>query len=127
MEQGTRDFDKDYTKRPTERVRARFGCDTDHGEVTRFLVQLEYRMPDSWTFIVRSDHNPTAFDGHDVETEGVHMDLNRGGEKVTVRQIGPPMPASAGLNRAEEHLIGHAEKHTKRFERWHNIQNHNDR
>jgi hypothetical protein len=47
------------------------------------------------------------------------MDLYRDGEKVEVREIGPPISASAALNRAEGH--------TKRVERWHSIQSRNDR
>jgi hypothetical protein len=122
-----RGFDKEYETQLTDRVRTRFGADVDRGSVERFLIQLECRMADGWTQIARSDHNPSAEYGHDATEEGVHVDLYRDGEKVDVRQIGPPMSANTALNRAEEHLIGRSEGHVTRFERWHNIQNRNDR
>lgn len=122
-----RQFDNSYETPLTHRVRARFGCDGDRTEITRFLIQLEYRMTDGWTTIVRSDHNPTAVDGHDVESEGPHIDLYRNGKKVRVQQIGPPMPAATALNRAEEHLVENFEQHVRRFEQWHNLNRSNDR
>lgn len=122
-----RGFDTSYTATLSERAQVRFGVDVERGDVTRFLVQLEYRMPDGWTPIVRSDHNPPAFDGHDVTTEGVHMDRYRDGEKYDVRQIGPPMSANAGLDRAEDHLVDDYQRHVKRFERWHNLNRNNNR
>lgn len=116
-----RDFDKDYTTRLSDRARVRFGADIERGDVERFLVQLEYCLPDEWTPIVRSDHNLPAVYGHDVEQEGVHMDLYCDGEQVDTRQIGPPMSANAGLDRAEDHLVGDYQRHVRRFERWHNL------
>jgi hypothetical protein len=116
-----REFDKAYKAPLSDRARVRFGADIERGDVERFLVQLEYRMADGWTPIVRSDHNSAAVDGHDVESEGVHMNLYRDGEKYDVRQIGPPMSANAGLDRAEDHLVGDYQRHVKRFERWHNL------
>ena len=120
------EFDKKYKATLSHRVRVRFGADTDGKEVTRFLVQLEYDMLDGWTPIVRSDHNPPGTYGHDVESEGLHMDLYRDGEQVERRQIGPPMSSNAALNRAEEHLIGRSEEHITRFERWHNLNRNSD-
>ena len=121
-----RGFDHSYERLLTDRVRVRFGYDSEHGNITRFLIQLEYRMADGWTPIVRSDHNPPAVYGHDVESEGVHMDLYRDGEKVEEREIGPTMPPSAALNTAEEHLVGDYEQHVRRFEQWHNLNRSSD-
>lgn len=121
------DFDTGYDTLLSQNVRVRFGYDANRGDVTRFLIQLEYRMPDGWTPIVRSDHNPDAPDGHDVQQEGVHMDLYRDGQKDHVRKIGPPMSPNAGLTRAEEHLIGKYEHHVRRFEQWHNLNRNPDR
>ena len=122
-----RDFDKKYETSLTDRVRVRFGADIERGSVDRFLIQLEYRMTDGWTPMVRSDHNPTAEYGHDATEEGVHMDLYRDDEKVEVRRIGPPMSANAALNRAETVLLGDYERHVRRFERWHDLNRSNDR
>ena len=122
------EFDKKYKATLSHRVRARAGFDLDRTreEITRFLVQLEYDMADGWTPIVRSDHNPPGTYGHDVESEGVHIDLYCGSEQVERREIGPPMSSNAALNRAEEHLIGRSEEHITRFERWHNLTRNSD-
>lgn len=118
-----RNFDDTYKAPLSHRVRARAGFDLDRNreEITRFLVQLEYDMPDGWTPIVRSDHNPAGTYGHDAETEGVHIDLYCSGEQVRTKVIGPPMPSNAALNLVEEHLIENYEQHVRRFEQWHNL------
>ena len=117
------EFDKEYKATLSHRVRARAGFDLDRTreEITRFLVQLEYDMADGWTPIVRSDHNPPGTYGHDVESQGVHIDLYRDGEKVEERTIAPPMPSNAALNLVEEHLVENYKQHVRRFEQWHNL------
>ncbi|MDL0124189.1 MULTISPECIES: hypothetical protein [Halobacterium] len=47
----------------------------DRGDVTRFLVQLEYRLDDTWTEVVRYDHDPKSEFGHNVTEEGLHIDI----------------------------------------------------
>ena len=89
----------------------------------RFVVQLEYRLDDDWVEIIRFDHDPENDHTHDVTEEGVHIDVYRDGEKVRSEEVFPPMPASAALTFAEEHLNQHAERYINRFEEWHGIRN----
>ena len=42
MGDGPRDYDKAFTVRVEHRARRRLGLDINRGEVTRFVVQLEY-------------------------------------------------------------------------------------
>jgi len=123
MSEGPRDYDREFTTPLEYRVRRRIGYSHDHGEVTRFVVQMEYRLDGEWAEIVRFDHDPESDHGHDVTVEGVHMDVYRDGEKLRSEEVFPPMPASDALTFAEEHLNQHAERYIKRFETWHGIRN----
>lgn len=114
-----REYDREYTKALSHQARIRMGYSTDRGVVTRFVAQLEYNLNDDWLEVVRFDHDPAGEQGHDVTTEGVHMDVYRDGEKYRVEEIFPPMPASQALTFAEEHLSMHAERYIERFETWH--------
>lgn len=124
MSKESREYDREFTSRLRDRVRRRTGYSHDHGRVTRFVVQLEYRLDDDWVEVVRSDHDPAREQGHDVTVKGVHMDVYRDGEKIRSPQVLPPMPANRAFTSAEEHLTRHAEDYIKRFEEWHNIRNH---
>lgn len=59
--------------------------------MTRFAGQLEYRLDEEWAEVVRFDYDPEGEQGHDVTTDGVHMDVYRDGEKVRSPEIFPPM------------------------------------
>jgi len=74
-------------------LRIRVHIETRSGDVTSFLVKLEYNreprllLPDDWCGIARFDHNPVSATGHDVQAEGLHLDvLDAGGNKIDVRQ-----------------------------------------
>lgn len=62
-------------------LRLRFTLSREEGQVSSFLIQLEYNgemIPKDiggWCPIARFDHNPDAVDGHDVAAEGLHLDL----------------------------------------------------
>ncbi|MFB6228173.1 MAG: hypothetical protein ABEH88_06310 [Halobacteriales archaeon] len=121
-----RDYDKEYTAPVPGPVRQRVGVDIHRGEVTRFVVQLEYLIelyPEEWATVVRYDHDAegSAAATHDVTEEGLHIDIYRGGEKIDSHELTPPLPANDALNRAEEHLAEHLEGYVRRFERWHGI------
>jgi hypothetical protein len=104
--------------------RRRFGYTHEHGEVTRFTVQLEYLLDGRWTPVVRYDHDGvTDRGGHDVTEAGLHMDVYRDGEKLRQEYIAPPMPAGVALNFAEDHLRENMQRFTERFEEWHGIRN----
>lgn len=116
-----RSYDREFTTPLQWNVRRRIGYSHRRGQVTRFVIQLEYYHDDDWLEIVRFDHDPSSENGHDVTVEGVHMDVYREGEKLRTGEIFPPMPADRALTYAEEHLSMHAKRYIKRFERWHGI------
>lgn len=122
-EEEPREYDREFTTRVEKTVRRRFGYTHDHGEVTRFVVQLEYLYDGEWTPIVRYDHDPASEHGHDVATEGLHIDVFRDGQKYRQEYITPPMPAGVALDVAEDHLSANAQRFTRRFEEWHKIRN----
>ncbi|MFB6143012.1 MAG: hypothetical protein ABEJ30_06685 [Halorientalis sp.] len=95
MPDSPRDYDKEYTKALTHRLRIQQAYSHEKGDVTRFVVQLEYRVDDSWCEVVRYDHDPASEHAHDVEEEGLHMDIYRGGEKHRTEFVAPPMPGAS--------------------------------
>lgn len=112
-------YDREFTTALGYRVRRRVGVDTDRGDVTRFVVQLEYRVGGEWLEVVRFDHDPVSEHGHDVTVDGVHMDVYRDGRMVRTEEIFPPTSANDALTFVEEHLAEHVEGYLRRFERWH--------
>lgn len=122
-----RDYDKEFTAPEGGPVRRRLGIDTDRGEITRFVVQLEYLVPpttEEWRIVVRYDHDSEGSDvaTHDVTKEGLHMDVYRDRKKIDTVELTPPLPASDALEKAEDHLSENLEDHIRRFEQWHGIQ-----
>lgn len=103
MTGGTRDYDREFKTPLDYRTRRRIGYSHDHGDVIRFVVQLEYRLDERWAQVVRFDHDPAGDQPHDVADEGVHLDVYRDGEQIRSPEIFPPMPASQALTSAEEH------------------------
>jgi hypothetical protein len=122
-EDGPREYDRTYEEVVYHRVRRRAGYSRNQQTITRFVAQLEYKLDDEWHPIVRFDHDPASDHGHDVTTEGVHMDVYRDGQKERVEEVFPPMPATDAFTFAEEHLKQHAEQYINRFEQWHGIRN----
>lgn len=123
-----REYDREFTAGAGRRARRRLGVDVDRGEVTRFVVQLEYLVDaaaEEWATVVRYDHDSEGSTEatHDVTAEGLHIDVYRDGEKIDSHELTPPLPANQALNAAEEHLAEHLDGYIKRFERWHGIQN----
>lgn len=56
------------------------GFARQQGEVTRFLVDLQYTesiLSPDYTQIARIDHNPASPTGHDIRSEGIHVDARR--------------------------------------------------
>ena len=121
-----RDYDKEYTAPVSGPVRQRVGVDIDRGEVTRFVVQLEYLMDPQaggWAVVARYDHDAdgSAAATHDATEDGLHIDIYRDGEKIDSHELTPPLPANDALNAAEEHLAEHLEGYLRRFEQWQGI------
>ncbi|MGM0399360.1 MAG: DUF7718 family protein [Halobacteriota archaeon] len=119
MKDRPREYDREYTTRAGTVVRRRLGYTHDHGEVTRFVVQLEYLYQGEWTPVVRYDHDPASVHGHDAAEEGLHIDVYRDGEPYRREYVAPPMPASVALDFAEDHLTENTQRFIRRFEAWH--------
>jgi hypothetical protein len=120
-DEGPQDYDREYTDPLSGVTRVRLGYNHDRGEVTRFVVQLEYCVEGKWREVVRYDHDPASEFGHDVTEEGLHIDVYRDGEQYRTEYVAPPMPAGLALDRAEDHLSNNLEGFTTRFEQWHGI------
>lgn len=123
-DEGPREYDRAFTTRETRRTRRRLGIDVERGEVTRFVLQLEYTLDppsDNWAEVVRYDHDSKGSNeaAHDVTEDGLHIDIYRDGKKIESHELTPPLPADVALNRAEEHLRQHLEGYIRRFEEWH--------
>jgi hypothetical protein len=121
--------DYDVTPPPerlADRVQLRTAFSTDRGEVTRFVIQLEYWLDGEWREVVRYDHDRHAPGGHDVTDDGLHRDVYREGEKHRTEEVSPPIPANEAFDHAEEDLREHVQRFVERFERWHGVTDRND-
>lgn len=96
--------------------------DTDRGDVAGFVVAYDYGLDGGWKRIAQFDHNPDSQFGHDIEEEGLHMDLYREGQRYrVVRSKFPHVP----VNHAPRYCIEYVKRNhgalIERFERWHNV------
>lgn len=113
-------------ERLADRVQLRTAFSTERGEVTRFMIQLEYWLNGDWREVVRYDHDRDAPGGHDVTEAGLHRDVYRNGEKDRTDEISPPIPANEAFDHAEEDLRENVEHFIKRFEKWHGVVDRSD-
>lgn len=118
-----REYDQTYPRPLPGPLQIRVGIDTDRGDVTRFLVQLEYNRSGEWDTVVRIDHDILGSDGatHNAAEEGLHLDVYRAGEKVRTEDVTGPLPPNEALNAAEDHLTEYLQEYISRYERWHGI------
>jgi hypothetical protein len=76
------------------------GFDRERGYIPRFLVQLHYQVdtePVQWDAIARMDHNETDPLGHDVYSEGLHVDVIRRSSGVVHLEVRhAPLPPNRG-------------------------------
>ena len=70
-----------------------YSVENEGDEVVSFVVQLRCWVGTETELVAQFDHTPDQGMGHDVEREGVHMDVFRDGEKVDVSLV-----ADAGLD-----------------------------
>ena len=119
----SREYDREYTDLLSDVTRVRLGYSHKRGDVTRFVVQLEYCVEGEWREVVRYDHDPASEFGHDVTEKGLHIDVYRDDEQYRTEYVAPPMPAGVALDRAEDHLSNNLKTFTTRFEQWHGIRN----
>lgn len=113
-------------ERLADRVQLRTGFSTERGEVTQFMIQLEYWLEGDWREVVRYDHDRDTPGGHDITEDGLHRDVYRDGEKLRSEKVSPPIPANQGFDAAEEDLQENAEGFIKRFEQWHGVNDKSD-
>lgn len=108
-------FDLQYVvTAPEDRCRLWVGIDVFRGEVQRFLVQLQL-LPDTEfrnaIQIARIDHNPAGIEGHDLGTEGIHVDvvLRSGGERTVYPNTssGTPTDLGAVIDNAKRYFRRH--------------------
>jgi hypothetical protein len=108
-------------------ARIRRELETEGGVVTRFVFQLEYDceattdglLPHDWRTVARFDHD---LDGpHNVNEEGLHVDVYRDGEVVMKSYDFPPVPLRKAPRFCERYLQENADFLIDRFERWHDI------
>jgi len=112
--------------RLADRVQLRTAFSTERGEVTRFMIQLEYWLEGDWREVVRYDHDRDAAGGHDITEDGLHRDVYRDGEKTRSEDVSSPIPANEGFDAAEEDLRENVEEFIKRFETWHGVKDRSD-
>jgi hypothetical protein len=119
-----RQYGREYNRDLPGPLRIRVGRDTNKGEVTRFLVQLEYFYDSDWHVVVRYDHDREGSEeaSYDVTEDGLHIDIYRNDEKHASEFVVGPMPATPALDHAEDHLAQNLERFVQRYERWHGIQ-----
>lgn len=111
------------------RARIRRELDVEQGTVARFVVQLEYNVavgsrgsddPD-WRVVARFDHDATSGGGHDVASEGLHLDVYRDGERYERLRGFPDLPLGRAMRYSERYLRSHSDRLLARFEAWHAI------
>lgn len=90
-------------------------------------MQLEYdvnaeysdRTKSKWTPVARFDHDSSGNEtNHDIEEEGLHLDIFKNGEKVWTSSDFPNIPLNRAPRYCEEYLEENADRLIERFERW---------
>lgn len=114
-------YDREFTTIINRRAQIRAGLSTDSGDVTRFLVQLEYWLDGEWLEVVRFDHNPNTGFGHDITEDGLHMDIYRDDQKYRMKDDFPPVELNRAPRYCTTYIREHADRLIRRFERWHNV------
>jgi hypothetical protein len=102
---------------------------TERGDVTRFVMQLEYdvnatldrRRDSDWRVVARFDHDSDEGQGHDVTEEGLHMDVYRNGEKYRRAWDFPEIDLNDAPGYCREYLCRHSDWLLSRFEKWHGL------
>lgn len=98
----------------------RYGVRTLDGRISEFVVQLYCWVDGGWDLVAQFDHNPDMGQGHDVRTEGPHMDVFRPtGEREVADEVVPgPMNPEAALEFAINYLAENDERLIQRYRRW---------
>lgn len=96
---------------------------TESGTPAEFNIQVEYDLghtnctTDQWLAIARMDHNDHPQKGHNIQQEGLHLDLmDKDNTKHDVKRGFPPVPLDDAPAYAESYLENNAETIAARFE-----------
>lgn len=90
--------------------------------MTDFIVVYEYRLRGSWEIVAQFDHDPDSLYGHDIEQEGLHMDLYKEGQKYrVVRSKFPHIPVNHAPGFCIDYIKQNHGTLIKRFEQWHDV------
>lgn len=111
------------------RTRIRYGLTTERGIPVEFLVQLEYRdpesnrgwrwNPDAWYAVARFDHERDGPAYRDIEETGLHLDVLRpDGTQLPKRHDFPPVQINQAMRYADDYLRHHHDFLIERFVRW---------
>jgi hypothetical protein len=76
------------------------GFDREKNHIPRFLVRLHYRVSDApveWEAIARFDHNEDPNQGHNVYTEGLHIDVKAPSGWTKIHPPHGPLPQNRGV------------------------------
>lgn len=119
------DLGFEWVEWPYARIRREL--DTADGRVTRFVFQLEYNLkatedglpPHEWREVARFDHDVDS--GHNVDVEGLHLDVYRDGEVFRKTWDFPKIPLNVAPEFCQQYLISNADYFLDQFERWHNV------
>lgn len=95
----------------TDGIQLRIAFSDNDGEITRFLVQLEYWLDNKWGTVARYDHDR---DAHDITEEGLHKEIYYNGE-VETTDLTNPISATKGFSYAKDDLQRNAEQYIRRF------------
>jgi hypothetical protein len=118
-----------YTEYPYARILRDFTV--RGGDVTRFVVQLEYGLGgeffwpenyDEWEPVARFDHNPQGSDGHDVRDEGLHLDVYRGDGQYERTWDFPHVPVNEAPRWCEAYFEKNLDFLLERFEQLRGIE-----
>lgn len=98
----------------------RYGVRTCDGRVVEFVVQLFCWTDGGWDLVAQFDHNPDMEQGHDVRTEGVHMDVfgPPGKVDVWVEPHPGPIDPEFALDYAINYFTEHDERLIERYRGW---------
>ena len=91
-----------------------------NGDVDWFIIQLEQNVGQrygkrDWRQVARFDHHPDAAWGHDIESERLHLDLYRDGQKVDVQRGFPPVTAEDAPAYCERFLKRRADELLEKY------------
>lgn len=99
----------------------RYGAIIARGTVKEFVVQLHRWQDGVWRPVCQFDHTPSQSGGHDVTTEGIHLDLfdaDRGKVDVETADHPGPIHPNAAYRYASRYIKRRNERLIQRWPTW---------